>query len=387
MGQPFAEALANAGTSPSLRMLPAAIFGIIECGDHEVALILIKTFMQSTNELLRTSAAGALRYIVGNPIVSEEEAVGLVAQGLRDESLFVRQPAIYSLLQLVERNSQRSADLLAAVEWDNDSNAGEAVCSLLSPNHGIDPALLSDEQIDAIIERIAVLPSIRDNHYHILQMIAYTSRRRPRQTVDMLLTRITDLDRSGYARDRMPFPFDAHGLTLPGLMQAPDYPSLLRLVRDAVVARGSGVDFWLPALFSTCATDLEAAVTVLREWVVPGNPEQLMGAARLLNGFDHSIVFDLHPYIADLIDAAAKTSTKCLQRVESELFGLAIGGMYSSVPGQPAPRHVADKAEARKLVEYYASRQAVRDFYERLEQYSDSSIDREMKDWEEEDED
>ena len=50
----------------------------------------------------------------------------------------------------------------------------------------------------------------------------------------------------------------------------------------------------------------------------------------------------------------------------SELCALAASGAYSGAPGQPAPRHVHDKAEAERLANVYASNDPVREFYRSL---------------------
>jgi hypothetical protein len=53
-------------------------------------------------------------------------------------------------------------------------------------------------------------------------------------------------------------------------------------------------------------------------------------------------------------------------------------------PGEPAPRDVRDRVSAQELASKYLSRPHVREFYETIVQHADSSIQRDMLQWEEE---
>ena len=88
--------------------------------------------------------------------------------------------------------------------------------------------------------------------------------------------------------------------------------------------------------------------------------------AGFLRDFDHSLVFSEHELIAELLAAANRLGVECLTYTKSELCALAASGIYSGAPGQPAPRHVHDKAEAERLANVYASNDPVRKFYRSL---------------------
>ena len=144
------------------------------------------------------------------------------------------------------------------------------------------------------------------------------------------------------------------------------------------------VRFWLPELFRVAATDLTTALVALREFVRSGECAKIVAAARLMRGFDHGIVFSSNDFVAELLQAAANSSDECLKRAGSELYGLATTGMYSSLPGEPAPRHLNMKAEAAKLAEQYSNVAAVFEFYMDLVRHAEHSIKREMDMWDEE---
>lgn len=176
-------------------------------------------------------------------------------------------------------------------------------------------------------------------------------------------------------------------MTLPGLSQATGYLDLLRLIRDAGLGASIMVGFWLPELFHLAVTDLDAGLSVLREWVTSGEQDKIVGSAHFLRGFDHEIVFSAHEFIAELLDAAARCGSDCLQHASSELYAVAVSGIYSGSPGQPAPRHLSDKTEAQRLAVVYNARPPVRDFYISLVGHAEGSIKRELQQWDEEGDD
>lgn len=115
--------------------------------------------------------------------------------------------------------------------------------------------------------------------------------------------------------------------------------------------------------------------------------ERISRASDLLRGFDHSFVFTSDEFIAELLSAAARNGQECLDSVRSDLFAIAISGVHSSAPGQPAPRYLSDKASAQELVKKYATVRPVRSFYEGIIEYAESSIERDSIRWEEEGDD
>jgi hypothetical protein len=76
-----------------------------------------------------------------------------------------------------------------------------------------------------------------------------------------------------------------------------------------------------------------------------------------------------------------------LQDVKGELFAVAGSGVYTGVPGQPAPRHVGDKTEAGQLADRYADAEPVRDFYRSLVAQAEANIRFDMALWEEQGDD
>ena len=63
-------------------------------------------------------------------------------------------------------------------------------------------------------------------------------------------------------------------------------------------------------------------------------------------------------------------------------MGIQASGVYSGTPGQPAPRHVHDKAEAERLANGYVSNDPVREFYRSLIAHAEAKMRIEVALWE-----
>lgn len=355
----------------------------------QIAQALANDLCNSPEELLRAYGVDAMQFMVDG--AQDPAAILELARRLsRDSAIEVRRATPKLIRRFRSQAPAEALKILTGIEWDEDLSLACAVLDVLHPTFGIDPNALSDGDVDTLLSRIANLPSLEGRAHDVLDFISVASTKRPRQTIEMLLHRIRASDeRKGRrgADQSTPIPYNGHGLTLPGLQSSADYQDLLRLIRDAVHGAGSMARFWLPELFHRAATDINVGLLVLQEWVRTGEDAKLVGVAHLLRGFDHGMVFSAHEFIAELLEAAAGCGGECLDRTRSELFSLAISGIFGSSPGEPAPRHLNDKAEALKLAQQYATSTPTADFYNDLVEYAESSIQREMQRWDEEGED
>lgn len=348
------------------------------------AIRAVDRLSQDPADGLRAYATDPLQWMVDSS--SAAEILRVLDRLSRDSSVLVRRVAAQVLRRFREHESRRALEILSAIDWSNDLSIATAVLDVLHPKYGLDPDKLEDPVIDRLLDRIQTLQTLEGHAHDILEFIRFASTRRPMQTVSMLLNRVRAVDEHSGTRgdDRWtPLPYNGHGLSLPGLSTSPQHKDLLRQVRDAYGDSSLMVRFWLPTLFGAVASDLQMALVILREWSESDDPEKIIGAAHLLGAFEHSIVFSVDSFVADLLDAAASSSQECLDRTRSELFGIAISGVHSGAPGQPAPRYVSDKASAQALATKYADRPTVRDFYETLVRHAESSIERDMMQWEE----
>lgn len=380
------DALAAGEHDDSYSLIPPVLIALARAGQRVTVGKLLKRFATSPHELLRANAAGALRSMIVR--AESEDDLPLVELFLSDSSTLVRRAATRALAAFAGPASQAAIQRLVEIDWEHDVPLAECACDVLNAKYGLDPALLTDEQVDVLLGRCEQLPSI-DAH-DILEFISFGSTRRPRPTITMLVRRIQDCAhyRRNASDDKwLPIPYNGHGLSLPGVMESNESAELLKLVRDAMLQEDPLVWLWLPELLSVAAGQPLVTIHVLQDWARSGDAAKIVGAARLLKGFEHTVVFSLSDFVAELLEAAGRLDGECLDGVRGALYGVAISGVHwGGNPGEPAPRDVSDKEAAERLVTRYADRPVVADFYKQLVRHAERSIREDMIEFDEENE-
>jgi hypothetical protein len=356
----------------------------------EVATSLLTELGNSPLESLRACALDTLQGILLRPS-PPTRLFGVVETLSRDASATVRMAVPATLRRFPREMHSDALEILTRIEWGDDPTVAGAVLDALDPNFGLDPNLLTDAGIGVLLQRIAGLLSLEEGNHGILEFVAFASNRRPRQTVAMLLRRILEDDRrkaDDSGRRFTPIPYNGYGLALPGVhnLDPSERLDFLRLIRDAQLEASATAQFWLPELFRVCTSDLREAYAVLEEWVASEAGERIVGAAHLLGGFDHGIVYSAHVFVAALLSAANKRGPEYLRSAKGELHHLATSGMYTSTPGEPAPRHLHQRDRGRELAGTYSGSPAG-DFYTELVTSAEENLRRDKQRWEEEGED
>lgn len=377
-----------AAREPAWRLLRSALLAVHE-QDPVLAENLVSELSVSEHEILRASALDAVQWMVDR--AADLPALVEVTRTLSQDPTPVVRGAVARVLRRLAKHAQAEAlTILMAIDWAGILWLGDAVLGALDPAHGLDPNQLSDTSIDTLLARIEQLRTLEGRNYEVLEFISFASKRRPAQTVEMLLRRVRAIDehQEDKSGDRwLPMPYSGHGLSLPGVHSAANHLELVRTVRDASLGATSSAQFWLPVLFYLVDPNLVAGRIALREWLASGEPDKIVCVAGLLRGFVHSIVFSEHELIAELLVAANGCGTECLQDTKGELFAVAGSGVYTGVPGQPAPRHVQDKAQAERLAEVYAANETVRDFYSSVLAHAEGNIRMDVALWDDEGDD
>lgn len=353
--------------------------------DKQAAESYAISLLASPHDSLRAFALDALQFLV-----PRSEAPMAILIGTRHLATDPSDNVRGALAQVVRRfgkiDPEAALDVLTTIEWRDNPVTAASVLDVLDARYGIDPTRLSEAQIGDFLGRVRRLPSLDGRNYDILQFIAYASTRSPRPVVQMLLDRVADAEereRSRRDESHRPLPYGGRGLSLPGLSSSPECEACLRMIRDPMLrAKGASVH-WLPELFAVVAKDLDAALRVLREWTMSGDRLRLERAVMLLRGMEHAVVYGAHSFVADTLDAAAAFGEEVIKSVSSSFFVVAASGSYSGRPGHPAPRHVADKADAAALAEQYKARPVVRDFFKSLVEHAEWNMKRHQQEWEE----
>lgn len=373
-------------TEAGQRLLRTALVATYE-KEPLLAERLVSELSLSEHEQIRVAALESVQWMIER---TEDitELLQVTTRLSQDHASSVRGAAAEVLRRFPKRFQAEAIRILCDIDWNGALWLAETALGALDVSHGLDPALLSDEQIDRLLAGIERLQTLDGRNYEVLQFLSFASSRRPQQTIDTLIGRVkaTDERRRDKAGERgVPLPYNGRGLDLPGVHGAASHPDLVRLVRNASIEATGLEDLWFRVLFQATDPDLSVGRDVLREWIVSGDSQKIVAGASLLRGFDHSLVFAEHELIRDFLIAANAAGAECLKDTKSELFSLAMSGVYSGAPGEPAPRHLEDKAQAQRMIEAYRDVEPIRQFYESLLAHAEGNIRIDVALWDEED--
>jgi hypothetical protein len=286
---------------------------------------------------------------------------------VRSSAAAVRRLALEALRNAPPSHAGPAVAMIVGADYADDGALLDAALGVFDRQNGLDPALLTDADVRALLEKAAAVQTLSRGAYHIDQFLGFACKAAPGAVVECLLSRIARSASGDAPEGYEPLPHTGFYAGLNALSASTEYANLLRQVRDAVLRPEWQYHVCVPELYALVSESFsEASLGVLGEWVESGEPEKIVGAARLLDDAEHEFVFDRHAFVAEVLTHANQAGQEPYDRARSRLFGVAIGGIVEGTPGKAPPRYVEDQERAERLAAEYAGIPAVSSFYAAL---------------------
>jgi hypothetical protein len=238
---------------------------------------------------------------------------------------------------------------------------------------GITLAEYNEEEIDVLVGKLANVGSLED--YWINQFLVFASRRRPLSVIRMLLDRVETAEWDVIINIR-PLPTLGFDLQLDGLPQHPEYPSMVREVRDRSLGPAfRGKDVLFPQLFREITLDFTTDfVPILNEWLESKDESKIKAVGSLVKESPPDLIFTYSDFIGRLLGSAHDIGEACFETVSDTLKCSSITQVKYGNVGQPFPEDFAlrDRASAMAKASQPGSPQWR--FYDSLAQYAESLI-------------
>jgi hypothetical protein len=231
-----------------------------------------------------------------------------------------------------------------------------------------------DAEIDGLIRKLSAVNKLDD--HGVNKFLVAASKRRPLSILRMLLERI-DRFEWDTLRDVRALPILGFDFGLEGLPQDPDYPQMLREVRDRSLALDRRNGHLIPQLFREMTLRFSTNyLPILDEWMETKEKDKVVAVAYLVREAYPAFVFSQATFVGKLLDIAETIGEECVGMVSSSLRASAISGMRHGIPGEPFPEDILLRDNALAMSESCLHGSARWRFYNSLSSHAKDSIHR-----------
>jgi hypothetical protein len=308
------------------------------------------------------------------------------------KELLAREWSKYNALQALRRlknadnaAQRRGVDLLLFADIGSSTAIAEAMSEGLDVQMGISPDLLKDEEIELILNKLVVTNEITEQMFHLSRLLSYFVKRSGTKVVDFFLKRIDYSiahkdDQASYT----PTPFGLSNL-FGDFTTRQDYATTLRHLVELQKGADPLKRYFINKLFGLVAGPFGPATqNLIVEMSGDKDEETYKLIAGLLEEAPSNFIFSNNDLCARLLEGANVTSKDALRRITAGLIASTQSGVFTGIPGQPAPGQVSIRDRANQLALEYAQQPVVADFYRLVAQDAQRLIDEQLERDEEE---
>jgi hypothetical protein len=370
----YASSLCVAITRQPDECLPpylSSFLTVVRAHDAERAITIARDAVATGDGRLCEAVAAAYSYQEWVETAQEVE-IELLRSLASHPNPHVRWQVIRSAQALGKQQPMSAIDLLLGIDIGDSPELADELCSCFDTHWNLSMDLLTDAQIDVLLEKLLVVNDIGEHDAN--QFLNQAVCRRPRQVITFLLARIAFAE-TQQGNLFKPLPTIGFRDPLNNLNTIEEYTSLLRIVRNSILGGTWKTRKWIPLLFKEVSLNYSSAsIEILLEWVQTGDEEKVTLAACLVRDAPRDFVLSHVPFVVDLLQHASGISEECYRQVIGYLKQSAISGSEIGVPGQPMPREATLKDQAHQIANRLQIGSPEYTFYKELETYAAASI-------------
>lgn len=363
---------------PTLSEHLGQFLGPLRESDRDSARTLATQGLETGNDTIVRGVAAA--YSPWGDVPSEEDWE-ILEKLLTSSVPDAKAAAITALGAIGKLAPENAIERLRRVAIGSNQLFATALCLAFRSPLGVPETHLSEDLARELLAKLTPVAEL--DSYSITALLSAIGARFPRLLISWFEERIRhDLEHDEIRYD--PLPHRSGTLDLSSLSRSPEYEDLLRQVRDHCLdAEGMGA-YCYPELFELVAQGFgEKVLRVLSEWINSNDEKRLRAIGRLLREAPHSLIFQNRDFVDRLLSAASSMSTTCLEDVAGDLYSVTLSGSRSGKPGQPFPRDIQTRDDARLVLNDLPNGSPARRLYENVLSSAEARIDAQLREGEE----
>lgn len=323
------------------------ILGLVEVDQANTASLLQKALIVDEKKL---HIAIADYYWRGRWVehFDEEHDLKNLRNLINSKYIFAKKMAIGGLGRLGKKKPNLTKDLLLSVELEHNKDLADEYFQQFDKEHYFDPDLLSDEELETVLNKLESVNDIDD--YHIEEFLNYLGGRVPLIVVRLLIRRVEISKAKKSGEKYQPLSYSSRTI-LKGFSSSPHYKDVLREVRNKILDKGWQSGFWIPKLFKSISNNFDdTGITVLLEWIATGEKEKIEGVGAILEDAPESFIFQHSDFVSKMLTAAKPYGPEFVKSIRNALAHSAIFRSKHGTPGQPMVEDVELKENSEKML-------------------------------------
>jgi hypothetical protein len=283
---------------------------------------------------------------------SDAPEAEMLRELVADRDLNVVNMSLRAVLRLAQVNPELAIDIALASDIHAHNALAETLCMTIShiTEH------LQAGQVPVLLDKLRPVPRLEYHAHEVLSKLSPQHR-------DEILTFL--LDRANAGGETRALSYHEYNVDLLGGATGDELLALLRRVRDALLDPSPRMQYEAGALYWRLASNQDAALTVLQEWLTGTDEDKVDAALMLMSNMPWAVTLTHPAFVAATLNAAHARGSDSLAKVGGALFSVAtVYGDQSRTMGEPPPRHVRLRDEGRERAQRFDLGSPARQFYE-----------------------
>jgi hypothetical protein len=248
------------------------------------------------------------------------------------------------------------AELAIDIALASDIHAHNALAETLCMAISRITEHLQSDQVPVLLDKLRPVPML---DYHAHEVLSKLSPQHRDEILAFLL------DRANAGGEIRTLSYHEYNVDLLGGATGEELLALLRRVRDAVLDPSPRLQFEAGDLYWRLASNQDAALTVLREWLTGTDEEKVDAALLLMREMPWAVALTHPDFVEATLNAAHTRGADSLAKVGGGLLSVTtVYGDQSRTMGQPPPRYVMLRDQGRERAQASAVGSPARQFYE-----------------------
>lgn len=373
-------AFAKGAGYPLLAILDNVLAVLIDKEPNFALSIAREALASEIPELARAVAfAYGWRRRGGAPYSRDE--IRLIGDLVRHKDETVVIGVVRALENVVSAERGLGVSLFLELDFQKSLRLVHESFMILMHNQTFRGAIKDEGVFNAILAKLALVPGI-DDHW-ITAFIREGSKGFPHETLSFLLARIEHEQamRDGESREFQAIPWFWNRDADLKFREHAQFPAIL----SAIVEWMKGKKDWIvekrgAVLFATISGGFDdVTLQALSPSLFSPDPATVRAASSLLTEAPRTFVFEHVPLVVRLLSHAHALGKEVQGNVGSDLWGSAIQGTRSGVPGQPFPEDLAMRDKSEEILKTLSKGSPAWEFYAGLKKQAETFINMEQR--------